>query len=60
MAIDLPRLCQRAGVELRVVEVSDIDVRRGKLLVDNQPPIDFDVLSIGIGSQGLPVREHVE
>jgi pyridine nucleotide-disulfide oxidoreductase family protein len=62
MAIDLPRLCQRAGVELRVVEVSDIDVRRGKLLVDNQPPIDFDVLSIGIGSQpnfaGVKVAEQ--
>ena len=51
MEIDLVRLT--AGGEARLVlnEVTGIDRTRRQLLFATRPPLDYDLLSIGIGSQ---------
>jgi selenide,water dikinase len=50
MCIDLVRLCAAAGVRLLEAEVTGLDLSRRELLLDDRPPLPFDVLSIGIGS----------
>jgi selenide, water dikinase len=50
MQIDLARLAASAGAELVVGEVSALDLQRRQLLFRGRAPVDFDVLSIGIGS----------
>lgn len=51
MEIDLVRLCAAAGARLVIGHVTGIDLAAKRLEIDDRPPIPFDVLSIGIGSQ---------
>lgn len=51
MEIDLVRLCAAAGARLIVGNLTGIDLAAKRLQIDDRPPIPFDVLSIGIGSQ---------
>lgn len=50
MQIDLVRFCAAAGVRLLRARVSGLDLARRQLLLEDRPPLPFDVLSIGIGS----------
>ena len=50
MRIDLRRLCGAAGARLVVGETTGIDLALKQVLLAGQPPVPFDVLSIGIGS----------
>ena len=51
MEIDLVRLCASAGARLIVDEVTGLDREHRRLEFANRPPLGFDVLSVGIGSQ---------
>jgi len=61
MEIDLRRLCRAAGAELIVGQVTGLDRPGRRLLLADDEPVSFDVLSIGIGSrpslQGVQVGE---
>ena len=50
MRIDLVRACAASGARLIVDEVTKIDGERKQVLLGNRPPVNFDMLSIGIGS----------
>ena len=58
MGIDLVRLCASAGARFIQGNVTGLDIERQELLIDERPPLSFDVLSIGIGS--VPNRKSVE
>jgi len=49
--IDLARLCQWAGVRFIAAEVTALDPQQRRLSVSGRPPVDYDLLSIDIGSQ---------
>lgn len=51
MEVDLVRLCAASGVRLILDSVVGLDCQRRQLLFERRPPLDFDWLSIGIGSQ---------
>ncbi len=50
MHIDLVRLCAASGARLIRGEVTGLDVANQRVLLNDRPPVPFDVLSIGIGS----------
>lgn len=50
MQIDLIPLCLAAGAKLIVGKVIGIDLNKQQLFLDGHRPLDYDVLSIGIGS----------
>ena len=50
MQIDLKRLCQRAGADLVVDQVQQVDSPRSRIIFEEREPLDFDVLSVGVGS----------
>ena len=50
MQIDLARLCESAGARFVRADVAGIDLNERRLVFEDREPIDFDVLSIGIGS----------
>jgi selenide,water dikinase len=50
MQIDLVRLCAAAGARLLLAEATGLDLAARRLLLADRPPLDFDLLSIGIGS----------
>ena len=50
MQIDLHRLCAAAGAQLIVGTVTGLDLERREVRLEGQPPLPFDVLSIGLGS----------
>ncbi len=61
--IDLARLCQWAGVRFVAAEVTGIDPQRKRLSVGGRPDIEYDLVSIDIGSRpeldSVPgAREH--
>jgi pyridine nucleotide-disulfide oxidoreductase family protein len=58
MEIDLAGLCAGAGVSLVLGEVVGLDLRGRTLAVAGRPPLPFEALSIGIGSE--PTRRGVE
>jgi len=58
MEIDLVRLCAAAGARLILGHIVGLNRDRRELLFDGQPPLPFDVLSIGIGS--VPSRHGLE
>ena len=58
MHIDLVRLCAAAGARLIIAEANGLDLERQRLHFEDRPPIDFDVLSVGIGS--TPTMAGVE
>jgi selenide,water dikinase len=49
--IDLVRLCQSVGARLVTGRVRAIDHEYRELLFDDHPPLAYDWLSIGVGSQ---------
>ena len=51
MQIDLVRLCASAGARLIVGDVVGLDRAHHRLEFANRPPLHFELLSIGIGSQ---------
>ena len=51
MAIDLPRLCRAAQVELHVGRATELDLARRVIHLESDVDVPFDVLSIGIGSR---------
>lgn len=61
--IDLARLCQWAGVRFIAAQVTAIDPATRELSLAGRPPLNYDVVSIDIGSQpeldSVPgAREH--
>ncbi|MCA9189031.1 MAG: selenide, water dikinase SelD [Pirellulaceae bacterium] len=50
MQIDLVRLCASVGARLILGNVTGIDVEKKHVLMEDRPPLPFDLLSIGIGS----------
>jgi selenide,water dikinase len=61
--IDLSRLCQWAGVRFIAAEVTALDPVARRLTLAGRPALDYDLLSIDIGSQpeldSVPgAREH--
>jgi len=58
MEIDLVRLCAAAGARLIIGNVVGLNRDRHELLFDDRPPLPFDVISIGIGSE--PTRAGLE
>ena len=61
--IDLARLCQWAGVRFIAAEVIALEPLKRRLSLQGRPAIDYDVVSIDIGSQpeldSVPgAREH--
>ncbi len=57
MQIDLAALCESAGARFIQANVAGIDLDARRLLFADRPPIQFDALSIGIGS--VPSRSGV-
>jgi selenide,water dikinase len=49
--IDLARLCQWAGVRFVAAPVTALDPVTRRLSLAGRPPLDYDVLSLDIGSQ---------
>ncbi|MFG0253873.1 MAG: FAD-dependent oxidoreductase [Rhodopirellula sp. JB053] len=50
MRIDLRPLADRAKAELILADTNGLDLERGRVCFADREPIDFDVLSIGVGS----------
>ena len=51
MEIDLVRLCASVGVRLIIGDVSSVDTKQQKIKFHDRPDLDWDFLSIGIGSR---------
>jgi selenide,water dikinase len=49
--IDLSRLCQWAGVRFICSEVTGLDPQARRITLRDRPPLDYDVLSLDIGSE---------
>ena len=49
--IDLQRLCQWAGARFITGQVTGIDLTAKRLTLAGRPPVDYDVVSIDIGSE---------
>jgi selenide, water dikinase len=58
MEINLVRLCDSTGARLIPGDVTGLDLARRQLMLEDSPPLRFDVLAIGIGS--VPSREGLE
>src|ERR1051325_140419 len=58
MTIDLRRLCNAAGAQLVIANVTGLDVADRQLIFADRSPLRFDVLSIGVGS--VPSWQRVE
>ncbi len=56
--VDLPALCRRFGVDFVQSRVTDLDLEGGIAHCQNQRQLDFDVLSINVGSSpsGVPLN----
>ena len=50
MEIDLIRLCASCGVRFVHGKAVGLDVAGNRLLVEDRPPVRYDLLSVGIGS----------
>ena len=49
-AMDLRRLCARAGVAFVLAEISGLDLERQELLLEGRPSLRFDRLSLDLGA----------
>ncbi len=54
--IDLVRRCAAVGARLILAETTGLDRSAKQLLLRDRPPLPYDWLSIGIGSQPAPVE----
>lgn len=50
MRIDLPDLCQRSGAKLIMADTAGLDLQTSELRFNDHEPVDFDALSVGVGS----------
>jgi selenide,water dikinase len=50
MEIQLAPLAERAGAELILAEVVGLEIKTRRLLFTNRDPLQFDALSVGVGS----------
>lgn len=50
MQIQLAPLVQRAGAELLIADVNGLDLNARQVTFSDHDPLDFDLLSIGVGS----------
>lgn len=60
MEIDLVRLCQSAGARLILDRVTGLDLQRHRIEFENRPGLDYEVLSIGVGSRPTFAGVEVE
>jgi len=60
MRIDLQALCNRASAKLLIADTSGLDLLSGQLHFEDHPSIDFDVLSIGVGSMPAGWQHHAQ
>ncbi|MEO6401444.1 MAG: FAD-dependent oxidoreductase, partial [Vicinamibacteria bacterium] len=60
MEIELDSLCARVGATLLVGEVSEVQIQNQRLLLFDGRSVDFDFLSIGIGSVPRTEGVHME
>ncbi|MEM7390852.1 MAG: selenide, water dikinase SelD [Verrucomicrobiota bacterium] len=51
MHIDLRRLAEFAGARFILAPVEGLDLENRRVLFENRPPLDFDILSLNIGSK---------
>ena len=58
MEIDLVRLCSAANARLIIGEVDGLDIKQRRLFLTDRPAVDFNVLSIGVGS--VPQIENLQ
>lgn len=49
-SIDLRRLCSAVGVTLVIAEITGLDLEGRQLLLDGRPPLQWDWLSLDLGS----------
>jgi pyridine nucleotide-disulfide oxidoreductase family protein len=56
MQVDLAALCAAAGAELSLAQVERVDPERREIHFRQTPPLQFDALSIGVGS--MPAGCH--
>ena len=54
IAIDLRRLCDRAGVALLIAEITGVDLKHQALQLRNRPDLTFSQLSLNIGAATPP------
>ena len=54
VAIDLRRLCDRAGISLVIAEITGVDVMQQQLQLRDRPPLSFSQLSINVGGGTRP------
>ena len=54
IAIDLRRLCDRAGVALVIAEITGLDTAQQQLLLRDRPALRFSQLSINVGACTRP------
>ena len=54
--IDLRSLCQFAGAELIHDQAIGLDLEANRVLLANQSPVDFDLLSLDLGSRPAPLN----
>lgn len=60
MRIDLQPLFDRAGARLLIADTTGLDLTTKTLTFADAPPLDFDVLSIGVGSMPAGWQAHVD
>ncbi|OUL27708.1 selenide, water dikinase SelD [Nostoc sp. T09] len=53
--IDLRPLAKFAQAQLYIDQVIDLDLKNNKVICANRPAVDFDVLSVDIGSTPTPI-----
>jgi len=51
MEIDLVRLCTSCGVRFVHAKAVGLDVHGHRLLLEDRPPVNYDLLSVGFGSR---------
>lgn len=56
MKIDLVRRCDEVGVELVLAETVGIDRQKKQLIIRDRLPLNYDLLSIGIGSRPAKIE----
>ncbi len=54
IAIDLRRLCDRAGVSLVIAEITGVNVTQQQLQLQDRPALSFSQLSINVGGGTRP------
>lgn len=60
MQIDLVRFCAACGVRLVVAAATGLEHENKRVLLEDRPALDYDLLSIGVGSRPLiPLDDNI-